>query len=380
MIPFANKDKFDIDSVDKQFVITVVDTGEVIDNTILYENNFTLQQSIFSGNVIKFGGCEAAMVKFRIRSVLPYITGKTIDVKMYVDHDKSNMLSVGRFIVDTDVYTDNRLYRDITAYDFLYSKLNTDITDWYNSLKFPLTQYSMRRALAYQFNIAQMPTTLIFDDININKKEIDSLTIRDLLLDMCELNGVFGASDNYGNLKYVSLNDNRYEVKGQISVQYEDVYSARIIKATLCDADQKGTAMIDDGNEYVIQNNLLLTGKKSAELQTMAQTFLNQVTNVYYKIVKRLSVKGNPCMEVGDAITFKHNGVNFVTYILERNLNGIQSMKDDIKAEGQLYQPQVDTTYVAKEKNKTYTNLKIRWVSDESQVGSDPYTLYCIAK
>ena len=106
MINYAYKDLFDKDTVDKQFVIEVSD-GQRIDNTVLYENSFTLEQSIVSGNTLKFGGCNATSVKFRIRNSVLSLIGKTIVVKIYINHNTYNPLELGTYKVETDEYTEN---------------------------------------------------------------------------------------------------------------------------------------------------------------------------------------------------------------------------------------------------------------------------------
>lgn len=383
MISFVNREKFNDDSVDKQIIIT--GDGINIDNTILYENDFTLEQSISSGDTIRFGGCESGCVKFRIRTgTVPPMEGKEIHVKMYIDGDKDNVLSIGKFRVDSDQYTDGRLYRDIVAYDLLREQLNKDMTDWYNGLNLPMTQAQVRASFFSKLGMGFYTMNLPNDSQMVNKKEVASLTARDYLQDYCEVNGVFGFMDNDGRFRFKRLNDLIWvdvELKNVISAQYEDIFSQKILRVDFSDGDNKGSYVIEStGNTYTINNNLLLTGKTNAELNTMAQNFYNYVKDVRYKVVNHVTVKGNPCYECGDVIAFKSGDQLISTYILERRLTGIQALRDEYCARGTQYHPAVDTSSKAVQKQAEYKTMRVKWVSDASKVGKDPYTFYCIAK
>lgn len=393
MINYTYKDLFEKDTVDKQFVIEVSD-GQRIDNTVLYENSFTIEQSIVSGNTLKFGGCNATSVKFRIRNSVLSLIGKTIVVKIYINHNTYEPLELGTYKVETDEYTEGRLYRDVTAYDRLYEICNTDMTDWYKYLpSMPkLTMGSAISALCDYFYIQKTFRDLPFDNVEWKKQTNIKVDGRRILEDYFELNGGFGYINNYNQLCFVKIDNNNPIVKTYKrlqSVKYEDYFAEPIIKVTINDGENTGSAQLDDGNEYIINNNLFLFDKKSDELTTIAETYLELVGNCKYKIMTDLTVKGNPCLEPGDRIWVEDGSVRFDTFVLHRTLTGIQAMKDNVSANGTQYQENVSRRRTTSEQTKANTeainrmvktSIKIVWVESEEEVGDDPYTFYCIEK
>ena len=47
--------------------------------------------------------------------------------------------------------------------------------------------------------------------------------------------------------------------------------------------------------------------------------------------------KGNPCLEVGDAVRLTTKYELIETYILKRTMKGIQALRDDLEADGEEY-------------------------------------------
>ena len=103
----------------------------------------------------------------------------------------------------------NRDIRNIVAYDILYSYLDMDITEWFSTqLTFPMTIYQLRIALANNFGLEYQPTTLVNDSLVIqNEYDLtnETLTARNLLKYICELNGVFASVNRYQQVRFVSL-------------------------------------------------------------------------------------------------------------------------------------------------------------------------------
>lgn len=388
MINYRYKDLFDKDSIDKQFMIIAVDSPDIIDNTILYENSFELEESIFSsGGAIRFGGCEATSVKFRIRNAIPSLIGKKIMIGCFLNGDMYEPFVFGTFIVDSDTYTDGRLYRDVTAYSEMKRLNDMDITGWYNSLTFPMTIKQLRDSFFDTTGIEQERVVLPFDNLSVNKKEMDSLNGHDFLYDLCELNARFGYIDRENVFRYIKISQENdvvksYKANEYISTKYEDYFSEPIIKVSVYQGNNKGNYTLDNGNEYVISDNLFLYGKDDAELNAFCEAFFNEVRYLKYKIMPQLATRGNPCYEVGDKIGVQDKSVWYDTFILNRKIVGIQGMRDSIEAKGTMYQNNVSrqSSTASKATTSKVQSLKIRWVNSVEEVGSDPYTFYCIPK
>lgn len=157
---------------------------------------------------------------------------------------------IGTYIVDEDTLTSDKKYRNITAYDRLYSISSMNVSDWYSKLfpskQVPLIRYenvtkewtytgidgkeiteyyeelepityyqteyesitlkAFRDSFFKYIGLTQQSTTLINDNMKVSKSvdNID-LTAKDVLEAICEINGVFGKMSRDDVFIYVEL-------------------------------------------------------------------------------------------------------------------------------------------------------------------------------
>lgn len=104
-----------------------------------------------------------------------------------------------------------------------------------------------------------------------------------------------------------------------------------------------------EDNVYVIQDNFLVYGKSTEELNKISDNILSVVENVEYRPFNA-EIVGNPCFEVGDGINLKTKNQDVQSYIMSRTLKGIQGLRDDFSAEGDEYRSQelnaIDTSII----------------------------------
>ena len=122
MSDYKYKDLFLQDSVDKQ--LKIVFDGGVITNTELHNDQFELVESICSGDELRFGGCEASSLKFKVSNVFEQLKGKKLDVKMILDGKTDAPYSFGKFRVESDIPTSDRAFKTVVAYDKMYEIIN----------------------------------------------------------------------------------------------------------------------------------------------------------------------------------------------------------------------------------------------------------------
>ena len=89
-------------------------------------------------------------------------------------------------------------------------------------------------------------------------------------------------------------------------------------------------------NGYVIEDNFLVYGKGTNELTVAANNIFSKIKGIIYRPYQA-DCKGNPCLEVGDAVRFTTRYELIESYILSRTLNGIQALRDTISASGEEY-------------------------------------------
>ena len=204
MIEHLYKELYNQDSVDKQIIISHED-GELT-NEDLYSESFELTESLCSQSELRFGSCEASMLKFKIANVVEVLKDKWLTVSQVLAGKNDTPFQLGKYKVFSDVPSGDRNYRNIIAYDAMYDIINAEMVNWYESLIFPLTLKEFRDSFFSYFDMTQSEKELINDDMLIEKTiDADSISGKQILTAICELNGVFGHINRQGEFDYVSL-------------------------------------------------------------------------------------------------------------------------------------------------------------------------------
>ena len=383
MVDYQYSSLFLKDSVDKQLNI-VSDDGKInITNTELHQEKFELTESLCSESELTFGACEAGMIKFTVSNVFLPMKGKWLTAKMTLDGHKDKPFQIGRYKVYSDTPTADRTCRDVVAYDALYDILSSDVTDWYNQIlpqkdsKVTLKQF--RDSFFNHFGVEQEEVSLVNDEMIIEKTvEVtasssgssdtaekstigEAMSGKEVLSCILEINGCMGNIGRDGKFRYVYLTQ---EIQGlypandlypaddlyprntksasisksqYISAQYEDYIVRAIDKLQIREKENDiGVVVGDGGNTYVIEENFLVYGKGTKELTEIGEKALSKIKGIVYRPFST-DCKGNPCLEVGDAVRLTTKYELIETYILKRTLKGIQALRDNLEADGEEY-------------------------------------------
>lgn len=360
---------------------------KIVNDQIVTES-MELTESLCSEGEIKFGTCEASCFKIRVANIdIPIIQDRYINVKINIQEtpDSANYkpLQLGKYKVISDKPTADRRWRDITAYDFMYVIINADMLEWYNNYfddqKTAVTLKQFRHDFLFKgFSIAEygdfLPgeeeVNLPLDDLPVTKVNgIKKLTGKDILSAIGEINGCFPHINRKGNLTYIFLTQDIHglypentlypsndlfpqskktnslsgDVPGRyISANYEDYEVKSIGTLEFRDSTNKALSYerfeIDPANKdvtYVMEDNLLQIGKTKEDLKNyIAQPLGLVIKDIYYRPFEA-EVQGNPCFEVGDAISLSTKYQLIESYIMTRTLKGIQKLVDTLSAEGE---------------------------------------------
>lgn len=354
------------DSIPKELKI-VYDTNQVITNDDLELESFEWHSSLCSESQFRFGCCESDYIKFSIGYGITPLEGKRL--KVYIKPKQvDDWLLIGNFYVVSDTPTADKRQRSVIAYDRMYFLLNDDLTSWYNSL-YPtatttVTIINMARSLAQHWGM-DYQAAWTFGTLAIPQTIFpNELSGKDVLCALAEMNLCFiKVRDGTGNrdclvTQYVQpIGDTLYPAEdlypaddlypqegaveteiGQggtyIDAKFEDYFTAPIDKFVIRNNENDVGYTVGSGdNAYVIENNFLLYGKSTSELDNMyGQTALNYL-GLYYFTPAKIEAIGNPCLEVGDRIRVRTKYATIDTYILQRTLKGIQALRDTYIAE-----------------------------------------------
>lgn len=360
MVDYEYSNLFQQSSVDKQLIIETDDKTVKITNNELHQQKFELEESLCSENQLKFGSCEASSIKFTVSNIFTSLKDKWINASMVLDNHTDEQFQIGKYKVYSDVPSGDKSYREVTAYDALYDIINTNMAAWYNALIFPLTLKEFRNSFFNYIEVEQEEVELINDSMTIEKTiDTDELSGKDIICSICEINGCFGHIGRNGKFVYIILEqkaeglfpsnelypeDSLYptEKKSEtfrenryISCEYEDYTVQPINKVQIRKEENDIGAISGDGtNCYVVQDNFLLYGKSAHELQEIADNLYYVIKSISY-IPFRAVLSGNLCLEVGDAVQFNTRRKIVNSYILQRKITGIQTLKDSFSASGE---------------------------------------------
>lgn len=377
MVDYQYSSLFLKDSVDKQLSI-VSDDGKInITNTELHQEKFELSESLCSDSELTFGSCEAGMISFTVSNTFLPMKGKWMTVKMSLGGHTDAPFQFGRYKVYSDTPTVDRTCRDVVAYDALYDVITADVTSWYNTIlpkkDSKVTIKKFRDSFFKHFGITQADASLINDDMSVEKtievteSSEDGSTIgeaisgKEVLSCILEINGCMGHMGRDGKFHYIYLEqgiqglyprndlypaDDLYpmEPKGTrigkgfyISAQYEDFTVKTINKVQIREKENDiGTTAGSGNNSYIIEDNFLVYGKGTEELTGIAKKVLSKIKGIVYRPFSA-DCKGNPCLEVGDAVRISTKFELIESYILKRTIKGIQALRDSIEADGEEY-------------------------------------------
>lgn len=251
MIDYKYYDLFDKSSVDKQLKIVCQD-GTILTNKNFSStsSDFSLSESLCSDSKLSFGKCESSCLKIKIANTVNSLKGQTLQVTETLANKDDVPFKIGTYIVDEDTLTSDKKYRNITAYDRLYSISSMNVSDWYSKLfpskQVPLIRYenvtkewtytgidgkeiteyyeelepityyqteyesitlkAFRDSFFKYIGLTQQSTTLVNDDMKVSKSVDDiDLTAKDVLEAICEISGVFGKMSRDDVFTYVEL-------------------------------------------------------------------------------------------------------------------------------------------------------------------------------
>lgn len=401
MVNYQYAELFKKDSIDKQLTIETDDKTTKITNVELHQEQFELMESICSEAELTIGSCEAAVLKFTVSNIFLPMKDKMITVKTVIDNNTSNPFQIGRYKVYSDTPTADRTKRDIVAYDRLYDVINADVAEWYNTLlpekDSTTTMKAFRNSFFGYFGIEQADAQLVNDDMKVEKTvEPEELSGATVLNCICEINGCFGHIGRDSKFHYIYLEQ---EIQGlyprnnlypaddlyprepkstriskslYISAQYEDFLVKTIDKLQIRkEEDDIGVIVGNGTNAYVIQDNFLVYGKGSEELTGIANNIYGKIRGIIYRPFSA-DCKGNPCIEVGDAVRLPTKYEIIESYVLKRTLKGIQALRDEYEATGEEYRStQVNSIHKSIIQLKGKTNVLTRTIEETNSKITD---------
>ena len=394
----STKDAYRIDYSHKELEIRFPIDGIVLKNEDIVSETVSLKETLESSQNLTFTGCNASVFEFECFDLITDMEGRYVEAYITADHTEEIPIFKG-YVDKITNRTHEQFTIKMTAYDVMKKINEIDMTDWYNSLTFPISIKDMRDSFFAEcgkhFSVTQANDNLVNDLLYVDKTiEKETINGSDIIKPICELNGSFGRINRQGVFEYVHLETGRETLypaedlypKNQLypeinndsetihkayyeTVKFENYRVSAISKVQL--ADKNGTVVAeahsswanmqginleetlypsefiypaddiypsDGGNVFTISNNPLIFGKTGQELENVAMNLLNKIAGLWY-IPMQVNAIGLPYLECGDFVIISARRSIVYSYIFTRTLKGIQALKDEYESEGDKQQP-----------------------------------------
>lgn len=375
MSNYTYADLFDKSASKKEITIETEDKSVKITNSEIHFEQFELKEILCDDDYLTFGQCNASQLKFKISNVFTSMIGKQINVSAVINGHTDTPFVFGKYRVISDKPTDDKRYRNVTAYDVIYDIGESEVSSWYNGLKFPLTLKQFRDSFFSYFGVEQVATTLPNDSMEvaetIKPSELSGQTVMEAI---CSINGCFGHINHDGKFEYVFLKEmisglyprkGLYPQKGLYprkgsekekvtggkykSVKYEDFVCQKVTKVQIRQSENDigavypDTEITENDNSYILQDNFLVYGMGADALETVAKNLYEVIKVVKYRPYNCEKI-GNPCLSLGEAVNVYTAKEIIESYVLSRTYKGIQQPIDTISATGKApkYSEQVN--------------------------------------
>lgn len=339
------------------------DLGIIIEYDKILNNTFELTERLCSSNELVFGSCEGANAKITVADIPQDLKNQACIVKMKV-HDPLDdniiyEMPLGTYKVESAILQNDKRFKELTMRDSM-QKFNAEVSEWYNSLSFPLTLKNFRESLLTHLKIEYEEQILPNDNIEVEKTiNTSSLIGFDVIRPVCELHGGFGQFTRLDKFKVVGLSglglypseslypseDLYPSESGEYlggdttfpaykTVEFEEYTVKPIDKLQINQESGDIGAIVGDGdNAYTITGNFLVFGKSSLELNSIANNVFKAIKDKYYRPHKTEMI-GLPYMLPGDAVSFIMTNDTVESYFFIRTLKGTQILTDTVEAKG----------------------------------------------
>lgn len=398
----ATKQAFLRDSVHKTYRIVFPENGLEYTNEAIVKESLSMEESLTSGNSIEFVGCISTSFRVKIFNITDNVKGKRIEAYVRAGED-TDEVPIFKGIVDSAKIQAEHAFKEIVAYDKMYTTGLKDVAKWYNNIAYPITLGNMRKSLESQLGLVTDPNvTLPNDSIVIPEKQyenVQALKAITILKSICQVNGVFGVirrSDEkleyrvlgssfeptiigndffLGNDVYLGTQMNSsFTFDYYKECEYEE-YSVKPVQRVKIRQSEEDSGVVvgaAKGNTYIIQGNIFTYGLSDSTKATIATNVLNNIGTVSFHPCNIKTI-GAPFLEAGDVISYPirrpyidGGNYNINTFIiLNRTLSGDQVLNDNYVAEGSEEQSEFITDIQA-QLNTLKTNVP--------NLGKDYYT------
>lgn len=327
-------------------------------NKDIVSESMSITEGLCQGDTISYRSCVSSALDIEVTNISDDVQDMEVQVLQVIAG-----VTVPLFggIIDSAKRNGAKSRRKIKAYDLLYYRYKEDLTEWYNSLSFPMKCKDFRMALYRAYNMPYADQELVNDEIYINKADVQEINGRELLQMIGEFNGAFVHMDRNNQIRFVSLDRYNYmypsddvlpntrypgaqtdahgfeHAETYIDCEYGDYRVQEINRLAVREEGNLIASYGDGTNCYEITDNILFHSLDVDVLQEALAGIYTKIGGIYY-VPHKTVIKGRPYVECGDVINVKISDSQTIdTYVFRRTLKGVQSLRDTYEADGEEY-------------------------------------------
>ena len=338
----------------------VVD-GSMFLNEVLFTDRFTV------------GECNANRFECDIYDYEKIPKGTKIYVYQIVDEvegEEPQNVSIFTGYVDECV-TDRGRFQDskhLTAYDVLQFRGNDNVAKWWANLFDGVTSVTLkdlRDSLFDYMDITCDDVTLPNDSIRItHTQKLNIISFSAMLQYITIANSVNAKTDRDGNVHFVTVSDEEPieidEVYAQNTSEFDEYTVPAYAGVRIINTAKNVVVSVgEDYNILEIVDNLLLLKQKTANLETIAQNILDNISNITYKPAQLDMIYSQLGIKVGNLVSIGQN----VYLVCENELSGSLLVDQHISSTG---------ASAFEDASKSYDASKVE-MSDEISASSLKY-------
>lgn len=365
-----------------------------ITNKNLVSESMVIEQGICDESDLKFGGAVASSFEIEIVD-LPDLTGRYITVRLHQTavmppypgsnmYPEANVYPGGAEYKESfDVFSGevfscklskNQLSRTLVAYDRFYWRGSINCTEWYSSQHnksadyYYTTVHDLRKAICSHYDIVeQYPHNILpIDDMEIEKAD-GKVTVAELLRSLCEMSGVFCMLNGSGNIEYHTLSNDpgipdtiRKPGLEKYDFNYKDCSYDEFKKGFTGilhrreDGGYSWFGLAGENSFYVLNDNILADSyteytswydemkyyidwhgfMKYLRFEAYTPMNLSAPCRMWVQLGDKIKFKVH-CYSMNDDGTVTSEDKEITSYVLSRRITGIQSLTDEITANGE---------------------------------------------
>lgn len=364
-IEFPDKPEIDISEI-------AIEAGSLLLEEILCESN------------IVFGETNATRFEATVYNLVD-VSG--LKIKVYqTDRDGNNRKNLFEGYVDSCKQDKFGYYRELVAYDALYSVGNANVAGWW--LQFwenrkSATLKELRESLCTWVGIHYDTSVVLYNDDFVCTKTatLSSVSFNTVLRWICEIQCTVPHIDRDGILRFISLHSkipvDIQDLYAPSTSEFEGFTTAPVDTVELYDYDNNKvattntTGSVASKNIYVLKDNSLLFALEDTKDSTPATDFVrNYLTHIE-------GIRYNPCtvemiisdldLQVGDYIKTSEDPIAGISIILQNTLSGSLLVEQTLKASGNEYLQDSSSSVSAEYLSilKKTENLKEEIITDD---------------